>query len=740
MNTNNLYENARRRRNALYILAFDEYGNFENVEDAQTKYVAGLLYSGTARDIGIERNRILTYLSECCTEADASFPEDLHQNGARNNWSKVTAVEKAVKRTLAEFMQKGTYRGAALQDDSGNDYPDRQGTYDIFAIVKSNAGKPELLAYEADAIVNDKIGSNLYVHMAEDILCTLLFHNPIYGELKDVRLELATRTLPGGVISPEKRREFREIGIYDESGFRAANMDTYRTMLQREMLRLGKVDQDISLHTMAIRYQNADPSMAFLYMSDLICGYLHNEPKSTDAAKIKYAHKKALEFSGRTPLVFGYDVVDVQYAKAWQYMEEDRFYEALETGYDACCGQSTYASFYKEHWLPRIEQAIAGKKDSYALRVAVKKLESATLSSFIDTDKLLFIYETLERCCVDAHKERRDSRMMYKLYNSGIAAYNHVGDPAGAKKCFDECLKYVEAVSTDEFIRTRNRLAVACCDSFDFIRAEELTRDTIAYAELVRENRALIFGDAGKNDILYGITQSQYGQILAYMRDSRSEEHFREALHEMRDSSANAAITASYLLHHYLDMGEKEMYEAEAAAYFGGYRDLPDQYDYMCTRESGINPKYGLYILVKAAWIFYADEIPKGFQDVLSDIKTSFTGKEIGFLLDSEHPWELIYKYLLFFAVKNKDRDAERRYQKLLAKPMSVSEGASVEAVRKYGEICYYSMKNNNGAKIQRLRALYDEMAAHGFIEGNPNADDREKERLLEETFRYMNL
>lgn len=724
----------------MYILAFDEYGNFENVEDSQTKYVAGLLYSGPTRDIRIERERILTYLSTCCEEAGVSFPEDLHQNHAGDNWGKVTAVEKTVKRTLAEFMQKGTLRGAALADDSGSVYPDRQGIYDIFAIVKSNAGKPELLNYETDAIVNDKIGSNLYVHMAEDILCTLLFHNPLCGELRDVKLELATRTLPGRVLSSDKRREFRQLGIDDESGFRAANMDTYRTVLQREMLRLGKVDQDLSLSTKAIRYQNADPSMAFLYMSDLICGYLHNEPRSSDEAKIKYAHKKALEYSGRTPLVFGYDTVDVQYAKAWQYMEEDRFYEALDTGYEACCGESAFASFYREHWLPRIEEAIKRKKDNYSLRVAVKKLESATLSSFIDTDKLLFIYETLERCCADVNNNRRDSRMMYKLYNSGIAAYNHIGDPANAKHCFDECLKYTDAVSADEFIRTRNRFAVACCDAFDFVRAEEVTRETIAHAELVRENRALIFGEEAKKDILYGITESQYGQNLSYMHDPRAEEHFRIALHEMQDDSANAAITDSLLLHHYIDMGEKEKYEAEAASYFGGRRDLLAQYEYMCTKESGINPKYGLFILVKAAWNFYADAVPAGFGRVMKDVEASFEKKGIGFLLDGEHPWELIYKYLLFFAVKNQDKDAERRYQKLLAKPLGETEGISVEAVRRYGEIQYYEMKNNKGVRVSRVRELYDEMTKLGLIDKIPNAGDEEKESVLKRTFGYMNL
>lgn len=90
--------------------------------------------------------------------------------------------------------------------------------------------------------------------------------------------------------------------------------------------------------------------------------------------------------------------------------------------------------------------------------------------------------------------------------------------------------------------------------------------------------------------------------------------------------------------------------------------------------------------------------------------------------------------------MKNQDKDAERRYQKLLAKPLGETEGISVEAVRRYGEIQYYAMKNNKGAKVSRVRELYDEMVRHGFIEKVPDAGDEEKESVLQGAFGYMNL
>ena len=49
-------------------------------------------------------------------------------------------------------------------------------------------------------------------------------------------------------------------------------------------------------------------------------------------------------------------------------------------------------------------------------------------------------------------------------------------------------------------------------------------------------------------------------------------------------------------------------------------------------------------------------------------------------------------------------------------------------------------MKNNKGAKVSRVRELYDEMVSHGFIEKVPDARDEEKESVLKKMFGYMNL
>ena len=43
----------------MHILAFDEYGSFENVTDDQTKHIAGVLSTGPQYDTEVERKPTL---------------------------------------------------------------------------------------------------------------------------------------------------------------------------------------------------------------------------------------------------------------------------------------------------------------------------------------------------------------------------------------------------------------------------------------------------------------------------------------------------------------------------------------------------------------------------------------------------------------------------------------------------------------------------------------------------------
>ena len=297
----------------------------------------------------------------------------------------------------------------------------------------------------------------------------------------------------------------------------------------------------------------------------------------------------------------------------------------------------------------------------------------------------------------------------------------------------------MDGAYVDEFIRTRNRLTVSYCDGFLFDKAEEIVRDTIVYAELLRENRSMVFKTEESSDILCGITQSQCGQVLAYMRDGEAEEHFLKALNEMEKESANYYISLSYLLHHYIDMNDKPKYEQYAVGYFGNKNSLQAQYDYLCNPASPMNAKYALYVYVKAVWTFYRGSVPESVRAAFADISADFEKRGLDHLMGGD-PWELIYKYLLLFSKEVQDYKAEKRYLKLLEAPTGENEGKMVRFTRQYGLIQYYEACGNRSLMIQRARKLYEEMVGCGYLEGIPNGNGDRIMELLNGKFTYMNV
>ena len=91
-------------------------------------------------------------------------------------------------------------------------------------------------------IVREDYASNLYMHMAENIVERLIFHNPIVEEINRVHLELATRVVK---VKQDKRSEYRRLSYIEDSKkehhkdgeftFFLTTGDNYRTAIDREM-------------------------------------------------------------------------------------------------------------------------------------------------------------------------------------------------------------------------------------------------------------------------------------------------------------------------------------------------------------------------------------------------------------------------------------------------------------------------------------------------------------------------
>ena len=135
----------------------------------------------------------------------------------------------------------------------------------------------------------------------------------------------------------------------------------------------------------------------------------------------------------------------------------------------------------------------------------------------------------------------------------------------------------------DDYLSTRNKLVVGCCDYFEVARAEKLSDENMRFQErLTGFKKELELPGVGDNGFeAMGKAHSQRGQVYAFKRDRRAEVEFRAALVHFEEASANYKITQSYLLQYYLDTGNMEAYLEEAEGYFGGKTKLIDQLKYI---------------------------------------------------------------------------------------------------------------------------------------------------------------
>ena len=260
----------------------------------------------------------------------------------------------------------------------------------------------------------------------------------------------------------------------------------------------------------------------------------------------------------------------------------------------------------------------------------------------------------------------------------------------------------------DDYLSTRNKLVVFCCDYFEVDRAEELSDENIVYQELLTElkNELKFPGVSAIGFESMGKAHSQRGQVYAFKRDSRAEEEFRAALEHFEEGSANYKITQSYLLQYYLDSKNAESYLVEAERYFGGKTKLVDQLKYIIDEGSKndplINMKYALYIYVRALYVFRLSELTEKVWSELQNVEAKF-GKKIHrkeWALTG-HPSEIIFKYMRLISLSRNEKELEVEYARKMSECLDY-RGTTENVVLKFGEI---EVMNETG-DIERRDAL----------------------------------
>ena len=491
--------------------------------------------------------------------------------------------------------------------------------------------------------------------------------------------------------------------------------------------------------------------MEFLYLSDSICSNLAFHLKGNGADNwLSAIINRTYNIIGRdSALVFAYDEVDGLFEKAMDSYERGEIYEAVSYAYRASRMQGGFADYYNSKWFKHLLETITLNCDEASFAVAVEKLYTSITTNTLDQEQLMYTLKVLEHISRRMEKSLDDEEsrgLLYRLYDTGVSAYCHIGNSSGAISYFNRCKKFAYRVGVEDYLRTLNRVVETLLDNFEWKRAKQVANESVRYQTsiLKMKNELPVYQKSNQIHSL-GMSKalSQQAQVYAFYRNPKCEIVFRDALSSFPRESADYRITQSYLMHYYLDIQDKDKYEAEAEEYYSRQMDPPKRLAYILEEAFEdspiINYKYALYLFVRGLFLFEQDRLSEQFLDRLLNINETIKKAEIkkkgrknsAFVELSGHPAEIIYKYLSLIAYDKGLYDISGELIKKSRNSLKY-KGATVDLIISFGEAEYYDHVNDLQARnrcVDDCIKLIDHSFPHvADVFANTGYDDKYEE------------
>jgi len=747
----------------MILLALDEQGDFEYMEPDKKApiFIGGILfYDGDVEgEKEWELERIAAYYKAVCKEYSTDeiileYPTTLHVS---KRCSKVQAkfTKIGVSETIKEFLEYGTFKGHALMNGT-NELPQRKGVYYPFAYLKSDAEK---IAFSGNgAFLNDREASNLYYHMVHDVLERFVFQNGIKRAKNEFALELATRSTPPFPYHDKRKQMYVNAGypILEEEDkgvfyVKLTNKDVYRTTLSELILANPMQDTDFDLRVESISYKSKSgaKSQGFLYLADSICSILGygRTGENADEWLLQMDSVASKEIASENNyFLYGYDIVDEDYKRAYSAIEKDNYYEALTEIYNFKVREGEFAKYYRKKWMPYLLEMIQNKMTPVFFEKAVSDFARTLKTNTYNQNIGLFVVEELLKI-VEKMKEKQNTaeyeKTFFMLYSAAVSAYSHSGEPRKAKEAYDQAMSYSRYVSVEEFLGLRNKMVVFLTDCFETKEAIKIAEDNLAYQTRMEELRDTITElYSAENFTEKSKTYSQLGQAYAFMKDDRAINCFNEALRAFNKHSANYYITASYLLHYYLEKGMKTEYEKMAEEYFGGNLLPEEQFDYIISEAKKddplINYKFALFVFAKSLWIFYKDAISESLWEKIENLPETLRKNNIDKY--NGHPTQIIAKYMLLLLLYHNKEKEQTIYRKCLDDPNYAGDDSLLHCISQYLQIevaIYEGKKDEMSESIKKLaEKMYE--CFDVFTQEQLEEEYETLWNILSEKFTYM--
>ena len=408
-----------------------------------------------------------------------------------------------------------------------------------------------------------------------------------------------------------------------------ASADTYAVAAITARMFLGKdflsktEKLDVG-YSRELIYHGQNPILDILLRKFLICGLEYSEDyRFTDAGKMRKTLSALME--------------SIQAYKTSDY------YGLFELAYSMLTSRG--------------EINVDGLKfDGRSFSASVAALSGSLYQREPNVEKCLFIFELLWKM-----KKKFLAQIwsgdLISLIKSGIACYNHVGQSRKAYALFEELEGMKQQIHVLEYLSIRNRAAVFLSDSYRYAKACEMMRENVSQLEKIKDTYKKTAQNLGMEAAdCHQVTDlarsySALGQYMTFLRlwDSENdillqgdpEAAFLKAIQEFGQQTINQNITYSHLLHYAIqrkDEKGKQIFEKYRKVYFGREGNILEQMDETLEKWEF---KYELYVLLKAIYTYYIEEVNDKFAEKIYGM---LTNRKL--LNCKEHPIELIYRYM----------------------------------------------------------------------------------------------
>lgn len=384
----------------------------------------------------------------------------------------------------------------------------------------------------------------------------------------------------------------------------------------------------------------------------------------TEELDVNYG--KELIYHGQNPildiLLRKFLICGLEYSEDYRFTDTDRMRKTLSVLMESIQVYKT-SDYYRLFELAysmlvsRSEINIDGLKfDGRSFSASVAALSRSLYQREPNVEKCLFIFELLWKM-----KKKFQAQMWsgdwISLIKSGIACYNHVGQSRKAYALFEELEGMKQQIHVLEYLSIRNRAAVFLADSYRYAEACEMMKENVTQLEKIKDTYKKAAQDLEMEaadccqvtDLAR--SYSALGQYMTFLRlwDSENdillqgdpEAAFLKAIQEFGQQTINQNITYSHLLHYAIqrkDEKGKQIFEKYQKAYFEREGNILEQIDETLEKWEF---KYELYVLLKAIYTYYIEEVNEEFAEKIYGM---LTNRKL--LNCKEHPIELIYRYM----------------------------------------------------------------------------------------------